>query len=96
MTALSDAERAVAEARRDVVRELTRPTEWVTGEHGSNERDAERLVARLETAVRAHDAEIVRALPCEPGSDTIKDAWKDGQESAADAIADLIRPEVAP
>lgn len=85
MTALSDAERAVAEARRDV-------HDYFVLLAATNADLARAAVSRLEDAVRRHDMEVVRALHYEPGSDTIKDAWKDGQESAADAIADRLRP----
>lgn len=60
MTALDDAAQAVTRARAAVVRELTAPTEWVDGEHGSTDRDAHRLVDALIAAVRHHDAEVVR------------------------------------
>lgn len=53
MTALDDAARAVAEARRDV-------HEWLYRLVASTA--ARAAVARLEAAVRAHDAEVVRAM----------------------------------
>ncbi len=54
MTALDDAARAVAEARRDVC-------EWLYPLAASTADKARAAVDRLEAAVRAHDAEIVRA-----------------------------------
>ncbi|WNI19224.1 hypothetical protein [Actinacidiphila sp. ITFR-21] len=53
MTAVSDAERAVAEARRDVHEYFV----LLAAPNADQARDA---VSRLEAAVRAHDAETVR------------------------------------
>lgn len=61
MSALEAAARAVEHARVALLRELRNPTEWVSGEHGCDDREAEHLVRTLVSAVRAHDAEIVRA-----------------------------------
>lgn len=55
MTALKDAELAVAEARREV-------HEWLYPLTASTADEARAAVTRLEAAVRAHDAETVREL----------------------------------
>lgn len=61
MTALEDAARAVERAQAALLRELASPTEWIGGEYGCDEREAQRLVNTLTAAVRHHDAEILRA-----------------------------------
>lgn len=61
MTALTRTERDLGRARDAVIRGLTEPTEWVTGETGADQREAHRLVDTLIAAVRAWDAEVVRA-----------------------------------
>lgn len=53
MTGVERAKQAVERARTAVVRELTNPTEWVTGEVGATDKDAMRLVDALIEAVEA-------------------------------------------
>jgi len=54
------AAKAVKYARASLLRELRNPAEWVSGEHGCDDRESERLTDALIAAVRHHDAEIVR------------------------------------
>lgn len=65
MTALSDAELAVAEARRDV-------HEWFVLLAASRADQARAAVARLEAAIRRHDAEVAREVAAEAREETLR------------------------
>lgn len=67
MTALDDAARAVAEARRDV-------HEFFVLLAATEADKARAVVARLEAAVRHHDAETMRALPLSGVEAGVRDA----------------------
>lgn len=79
MTALDDAARAVAEARRGLHESFV----LLAAPEADRARAA---VARLEAAVRAHDAEIVRAM----GPETMVGQY------ARDTIANQLDPKEVP
>lgn len=81
LTPLESAEKAVAEARRDV-------HEYFVLLAPANAEPARGTVARLEAAVHLHDTELARAEHLHDNTGTPEDeAYNQGVDDAANAIA---------
>jgi hypothetical protein len=77
-------------AARDLLNELMRPTEWVSGCVGLDEPDAQRLIDAHAALVRAAAlTEAEEAIRAQVGSPLASALFSNGVEFAADLVHDL-------